>query len=73
VCAPPRSIELDLGGRGGARKEGTRALTICHAHPQSADLPLIMGMLWRRMSDTGKDWRHVYKVPPPPLSLHGNE
>ncbi|ELR15369.1 ENTH domain containing protein [Acanthamoeba castellanii str. Neff] len=26
-----------------------------------ADLPIVMNTLWRRMADTGKDWRHVYK------------
>ncbi len=30
--------------------------------PRSADLPIVMNTLWRRMADTGKDWRHVYKV-----------
>ena len=23
---------------------------------------LVMGMLWKRLNDHGKNWRHVYKV-----------
>jgi epsin len=22
----------------------------------------VMGMLWKRLNDSGKNWRHVYKV-----------
>lgn len=25
------------------------------------DYQLIMSILWKRLNDTGKDWRHVYK------------
>jgi len=25
----------------------------------------VMGMLWKRLNDSGKNWRHVYKVPSP--------
>uniref|UniRef100_A0A452IAD5 ENTH domain-containing protein n=1 Tax=Gopherus agassizii TaxID=38772 RepID=A0A452IAD5_9SAUR len=25
----------------------------------------IMSMIWKRLNDHGKNWRHVYKVPPP--------
>ena len=25
---------------------------------------LVMGMLWKRLNDHGRNWRHVYKVPP---------
>ena len=28
----------------------------------SIDFQLIMGVLYKRMQDSGKDWRHVYKV-----------
>lgn len=28
----------------------------------SHEYQLTMGVLWKRLSDTGKNWRHVYKV-----------
>ena len=28
---------------------------------------LVMGMLWKRLNDHGKNWRHVYKVGQSPL------
>lgn len=34
---------------------------------RSAELPMIMSMLWKRMGDSGKNWRHVYKVRFAPL------
>jgi len=34
---------------------------LAHASHSYADLPIIMNMLWKRMQDAGKNWRHVYK------------
>ena len=38
-----------------------------HTHTHNTLLPrqaysLVMGMLWKRLNDSGKNWRHVYKV-----------
>ena len=30
--------------------------------PHSQAYSLVMGMLWKRLNDHGKNWRHVYKV-----------
>uniref|UniRef100_A0A672KCJ1 ENTH domain-containing protein n=1 Tax=Sinocyclocheilus grahami TaxID=75366 RepID=A0A672KCJ1_SINGR len=33
----------------------------------------VMAMVWKRLNDHGKNWRHVYKVCAPVQSLHSNE
>ena len=30
----------------------------------------VMGMVWKRLNDSGKNWRHVYKVTPPHTNLY---
>lgn len=32
----------------------------------------VMGMIWRRLNDSGKNWRHVYKALHPPGLPHQN-
>jgi len=29
----------------------------------------VMGMVWKRLNDSGKNWRHVYKVTSPTISV----
>jgi hypothetical protein len=45
-----------------AARGSARSLLLLSLGARSADLPIVMNTLWRRMADTGKDWRHVYKV-----------
>lgn len=33
---------------------------------------LVMGMLWKRLNDHGKNWRHVYKVGSKSVELAGS-
>ncbi|GBG93509.1 hypothetical protein CBR_g72434 [Chara braunii] len=40
---------------------GTLMANIAQGTHNYGEYPLIMAILWRRMADTGKNWRHVYK------------
>lgn len=40
---------------------GTLMSDIASATRNFNDYQLIMSILWKRLNDTGKDWRHVYK------------
>ena len=31
-------------------------------HPCSHEYQMIMSVIWKRINDTGKNWRHVYKA-----------
>lgn len=37
-------------------------ITYLSSFPHSQAYTLVMGMLWKRLNDHGKNWRHVYKV-----------
>lgn len=36
-------------------------------HGCSQEYHMIMGVLWKRLNDSGKNWRHVYKVDGTPI------
>lgn len=35
---------------------------LCIVHFCSNEYQIVMAVLWKRINDTGKNWRHVYKV-----------
>ena len=37
-------------------------IVVFNEYHYSQAYSLVMGMLWRRLNDHGKNWRHVYKV-----------
>ncbi|EOA23429.1 hypothetical protein CARUB_v10016612mg [Capsella rubella] len=41
---------------------GSLLADIAHASRNYHEYQLTMGVLWKRLSDTGKNWRHVYKA-----------
>ncbi|KAH7291509.1 hypothetical protein KP509_29G019900 [Ceratopteris richardii] len=41
---------------------GTLMSEIAHATKNYYEMQMIMEVLWKRMSDTGRNWRHVYKA-----------
>ncbi|CAH2063561.1 unnamed protein product [Thlaspi arvense] len=41
---------------------GSLLADIAHASRNYHEYQLIMGVLWKRLSDTGKNWRHVFKA-----------
>ncbi|XP_039010438.1 clathrin interactor EPSIN 2-like [Hibiscus syriacus] len=41
---------------------GSLLADIALATRSSSEYQIIMAVLWKRMNDTGKNWRHVYKV-----------
>ncbi|KAG6504122.1 hypothetical protein ZIOFF_036452 [Zingiber officinale] len=41
---------------------GTALSEISHATKKFTECQMIMGVLWSRLSDTGPNWRHVYKA-----------
>uniref|UniRef100_A0A7N0TSB8 ENTH domain-containing protein n=1 Tax=Kalanchoe fedtschenkoi TaxID=63787 RepID=A0A7N0TSB8_KALFE len=41
---------------------GTHLADIAQASRNHTEFQMIMGVLWKRLSDTGKNWRHVYKA-----------
>ncbi|KAJ4906553.1 Clathrin interactor EPSIN 2 [Raphanus sativus] len=41
---------------------GSLLADIAQASRNHHEYQLIMGVLWKRLSDTGKNWRHVYKA-----------
>eukprot|EP00128_Syssomonas_multiformis_P013325 Colp12_sorted_trinity150504_noHs@29402 len=40
---------------------GTLMAEIAEATDNYEHFPEIMGMIWKRLNDSGKNWRHVYK------------
>ncbi|KAI7739022.1 hypothetical protein M8C21_030555, partial [Ambrosia artemisiifolia] len=40
---------------------GTHLSDIAQASRNYHDYQIIMSVVWKRLSDTGKNWRHVYK------------
>ncbi|KAL9687033.1 hypothetical protein QQ045_031429 [Rhodiola kirilowii] len=40
---------------------GTLLADIANASKNYHEYQLIMGIIWKRINDTGKNWRHVYK------------
>eukprot|EP00246_Nothoceros_aenigmaticus_P004063 TRINITY_DN1537_c0_g1_i2.p1 TRINITY_DN1537_c0_g1~~TRINITY_DN1537_c0_g1_i2.p1 ORF type:complete len:135 (-),score=25.48 TRINITY_DN1537_c0_g1_i2:29-433(-) len=41
---------------------GTLMADIAQATRNFNEYQMIMGILWKRLNDTGKNWRHVYKA-----------
>ncbi|CAM9003287.1 unnamed protein product [Rhodiola kirilowii] len=41
---------------------GSHLADIAQASRNHTEFQMIMGVLWKRLSDTGKNWRHVYKA-----------
>ncbi|XP_042417227.1 clathrin interactor EPSIN 1-like isoform X1 [Zingiber officinale] len=41
---------------------GTALSEIAHATKKFSECQMIMGVLWARLTDTGPNWRHVYKA-----------
>ncbi|KAI4338862.1 hypothetical protein MLD38_023871 [Melastoma candidum] len=41
---------------------GTLLAQIAHASTNSYEYQMIMSVIWKRMNDNGKNWRHVYKA-----------
>ncbi|PKA59252.1 Clathrin interactor EPSIN 3 [Apostasia shenzhenica] len=60
-----RSIEqktLDATSNEPCGPHGTVLAEIAHATHNYNDYQLVMAVLWKRIQDTGKNWRHVYKA-----------
>jgi epsin len=41
---------------------GSLLADIAHASRNYHEYQITMGVLWKRLSDSGKNWRHVYKA-----------